>query len=138
MLSKGYGLQLVFMNRATGQAYRTKSRTKLSPIAFAVLPAGDYFVVDLRLPIGSLLFRNATMEMSEHFGSISVAQGEAYYLGSFRGKQKVGFRNTVSLVVIDTTPTAKFQDVLIKDGSALQAAVFKYVGPPVGEELLVY
>ncbi len=138
MLSKGYGLQLVFMNRTTGRAYPTQSRTRLSPISFAVLPEGDYVIVELRLPIGELLLQNSTTEMGAHFGSIYVENGHAYYLGSFQGQQKVGLKNTVSLVVVDTTPTAKLEMVLKKDGISRSVDDYKYVGPPVGVELMVY
>ena len=139
MSAQGKGIKLVFLNRQTGQAYRSEARAPLSPICYVSdLPAGSYFIVDLRLPIGNLEFRNSTEEMAAHFGSIDVETGQAYYLGSFRGKQKVGFKNVVSLATVDSVPTNKLAEVLRDDGGRWSAEDLMYVGPTVGSEVMLY
>ena len=139
MLAQGKGIELVLMNRQTGDVYQSRARAPLSPICYVSgLPTGSYFIVELRLPVGNMTFRNSTKEMAAHFGSIEVEAGRAFYLGSFQGKQKIGSKNVVSLVAVDSIPTSKLVEVLEKDGGRWSAGDFEYVGPELGLEVMVY
>ena len=138
-MARGIGMNVVLVNLESQKTYVTSSLAVMSPHSVAQnLPPGRYGVVEVQVPVGSVTFANWSEDLNRYFGPFRVDEGEVYFLGEFAGRQRVGFRDVMTLTKVDSLPSVELLAKFRAASTGWEAADFTPVGPAVGDTLLVY
>ncbi len=135
----GNGVTITLTNVRDGRSYTSQSLGMLSNHAILQnVPPGDYIVTRLELPIGNLIFKNASEELVDYFGPLPIKAGEKYYLGNFEGKQRIGTRNILSLRLADPAVPEKLVEKVSARSTGYGDAAFILISPPAESQFMVY
>lgn len=98
--AKGYGLLVTLENIETGEVFKSKSLSPMSPHSVVQnLPSGRYLIRKVDVPVGNLMYSNWSENVSIFFGEIDVLSNSKYYLGDFKGVRKIGKNNVLQLSI---------------------------------------
>lgn len=114
----GRGLMIRLENIETHQQYDSKSLSVMSKEAVIQnLPAGEYQVVYVEIPIGDLVFMNRSEPLKEYFGTVRIEPNRKYYLGSYICKFSGTLSNRVfSLMLENQSVSDKLVSFVAKTG----------------------
>lgn len=139
LLQKGYGIEFTMTNLVTKASYVSKSLGPFSPHSvIRDLPAGNYIVAKIEVPLGGFKYINRSPGIQEFFGVLKIEDSQNYYLGNFHGIRKTGKMNVFYLRLKDEVIPVSLLKKLSKSGITLREADFIKTFPYLKDELLVY
>ncbi|MGB3799417.1 MAG: hypothetical protein WA952_06345 [Lewinella sp.] len=139
LAASGKGITITITNVRTGQSYVSRPLGPLSnhSVLQNVVP-GQYLVTRLDLPVGSLTFTNQSEQLADYFGTLDFRSGEKYYLGNFRGRQRIGTRNILTLQLAESEVPEKLVEKVEDQSTGYSDAAFILISPPTESQLMVY
>lgn len=139
LLQKGYGIEFTMTNLDTRISYKSKSLGPFSAHSFiSDLPAGNYIVTEIEVPLGGFKYINRSPGIQEFFGVLKIEDSQNYYLGNFHGIRKTGRINVFHLRLEGDEIPVRLLKKLSKSGITLREADFIKTFPYLKDELLVY
>lgn len=132
-------MELVLVNLNDKTTHIAKPKLGFSKYGYAQnLDPGRYLVVEIRVPVGNVKFTNSSQELHAYFGEISLGENALYYLGDYTGKQKIGFKDVMSMTKTDSLPPESLTELFSAPTSGWAGTKFEPIGPKVGDVLMVY
>ncbi len=139
MMSKGFGMLVTIQNLDTKAVYASRSLSPISPHSVIQnVPAGQYLVRKVVVPVGNITFSNWSEDIPAFFGEITIQANAKHYLGNFSGKQKIGFKNILRMELADEAVPEKLVEILSAKAGGWSSGEFVKSYPVGIGELIVY
>ncbi|MBK9564208.1 MAG: hypothetical protein IPO37_03130 [Saprospiraceae bacterium] len=91
-----------------------------------------------RVRHGGNKFSNWSESVQQYFGEIEIEGNQKYYLGTFKGKVKIKFKNAISIQLENQIVPEKLKAVLKEQGTGWAEEEFKLIETVNREELIIY
>lgn len=135
----GKGMIITLKNIKTGEKYEAKKLSHFSSYCIVqnIVP-GKYRVEKIVLDTGGNKFSSWSESVQQYFGEIEIEGNQKYYLGTFKGKVKIKFKNAISIQLENQIVPEKLKAVLKKQGTGWAEEEFKLIDTVNKEELIIY
>ncbi|MGB4819443.1 MAG: hypothetical protein WBP33_10045 [Saprospiraceae bacterium] len=135
----GNGMIITLKNIETGEKYEAKKLSHFSSYCIVQnLKPGKYRVEKIVLDTGGNKFSNWSESVQQYFGEIEIEGNQKYYLGTFKGKVKIKFKNAISIQLENQIVPEKLKAVLKEQGTGWAEEEFKLIETVNREELIIY
>jgi len=138
-LQKGYGITIILENIDTQERFESKSLTRASPHSIIQnIPQGRYFVYQVSVPLGNMIYHNRSNNVREFFGQINIEPNSKYYLGNFSGRME-GVGRNVSLILRINDPSIpdKLRERIENENTGWKKGEFIKLFPYKNDELII-
>lgn len=135
----GNGMLITIENIDTGDKYESKKLSNFSSHSVIQnVEPGKYRVQQITLNTGNNKFSNWSENIQEYFGVFELEGGSKYYLGNYKGKVKLKFKNAISIKLQDYQIPESLNKFLAKQNSGWELGDFNLIKTVSKEEIIIY
>jgi|GEM_PF-3186199 len=138
ILQRGFGMIITLENIDTQERFQSKSLSRMSPHSVIQnIPPGRYFMYQVSVPLGDMIYHNRSSHMREFFGQINIEPNSKYYLGNFSGRMGVGRERNLIMSIDDLNIPCELRERIENENTGWKKGEFIKLFPYEKDELII-